>query len=179
MVGNRNYLVYLRKLFVFAANTGLLNSFFEFIVAYSAILYEQIVYFCDEYVQSSHVNIHLFIVNIIELIENYLIEISQVGDFVPEAAHDVLIFRQFGWIAFAFAFDDAGTHSHAFEIVLVQEAIVVNVCCRKYQPRKIGQSNSITGTKQLHDFASEATLMRYHHQSSVSTQDICNMQIFC
>lgn len=60
----------------------------------------------------------------------HLVEVSQIGDLVPKTAHYVLIFGQLGWTAFAFAFDDARTQCHAFEVALVQEAVVINICFR-------------------------------------------------
>lgn len=60
--------------------------------------------------------------------ETYLIEIGKGGDLIPERLHDELVFVQTGRVDFALAFDDGGTEGHALEIVVVQEAIVVNVC---------------------------------------------------
>lgn len=56
-----------------------------------------------------------------------LIEIGKGGDLIPQSLHDGPVLIQASWVDGALAFDDGGTKCHALEIVVVQEAIVVNV----------------------------------------------------
>lgn len=68
--------------------------------------------------------------------EPYLVEIGKGGDLIPERLHDELVFVQAGRVDLALALDDGGTESHALEIVVVQEAIVVNVCIGERERKK-------------------------------------------
>jgi hypothetical protein len=56
-----------------------------------------------------------------------LIKIGQFGDLLPQAAHDVLVATKTGWATVALALNNASPHGHAFEVLLVQEAVVVNI----------------------------------------------------
>lgn len=56
-----------------------------------------------------------------------LIEIGKGRDLIPQSLHDGLVLVQASWVNGALALDDGGTQSHALEIVVVQEAIVVNI----------------------------------------------------
>lgn len=57
----------------------------------------------------------------------YLVEIRQIRNLVPQAVHDMLVFRQFGGIAFTFTLDDAGSQCHTLKIIGIQKSIVVNI----------------------------------------------------
>jgi len=56
-----------------------------------------------------------------------LVEISQLCDLVPQVSHDLLVLLESGLVPVTFAFDDGVANGQAFEVVLVQETIVVNV----------------------------------------------------
>jgi hypothetical protein len=56
-----------------------------------------------------------------------LVEVSQISDLVPQVLHDLLVLLELGVIPFAFAFDDCVANGQTFEVVLVQETVVVNV----------------------------------------------------
>merc|ERR1712001_178610 len=56
-----------------------------------------------------------------------LVEISQFSDLVPQVSHDLLVLLEGGIVPLALALDDGVANSQAFEVVLVQEAVVVNV----------------------------------------------------
>jgi len=56
-----------------------------------------------------------------------LVEISQLCDLVPQVSHDLLVLLESGLIPVTFAFNDGVANGQAFEVVLVQETIVVNV----------------------------------------------------
>jgi len=56
-----------------------------------------------------------------------LVEVSQVCDLVPQVLHDVLVLLEAGLIPLAFSLDDCVANGQTFEVVLVQEAVVVNV----------------------------------------------------
>lgn len=77
-----------------------------------------------------------------------LVEIGQIGNFVPEATHYVLKFGQLRWIAIAFALDDACTQCHALEIILIQKAIVVDICL--VEKNKIKQTGSKSVKETIH-----------------------------
>lgn len=67
---------------------------------------------------------------ILELIGGDLTVMIQIGkgrDLIPQSLHDGAVFVQASWVDGALAFDDGGTQSHALEVVVIQEAIVVNV----------------------------------------------------
>merc|ERR1712110_118690 len=49
-----------------------------------------------------------------------LVEVSQIGNLVPQVSHDLLVFLECG-------FNDGVANGQAFEIVLIQETIVVDV----------------------------------------------------
>ena len=57
----------------------------------------------------------------------YLVEVSQIGNLVPQVSHDLLVFLECGFIPVAFAFNDGVANGQAFEIVLIQETVVVDV----------------------------------------------------
>ena len=57
----------------------------------------------------------------------YLVEISQFSDLVPQVSHDLLVLLEGGVVPLAFALNDGVANGQAFEVVLVQEAVVVNV----------------------------------------------------
>lgn len=59
-----------------------------------------------------------------------LVEVGQLGDLLPQAAHDVLVLGQLGRIAVSAALDHTRPHRHASEVLLVQLAIVIDVCER-------------------------------------------------
>jgi len=56
-----------------------------------------------------------------------LVEVSQIGNLVPQVSHDLLVFLECGFIPVAFAFNDGVANGQAFEIVLIQETVVVDV----------------------------------------------------
>jgi len=56
-----------------------------------------------------------------------LVEISQFSDLVPQVSHDLLVLLEGGVVPLAFALNDGVANGQAFEVVLVQEAVVVNV----------------------------------------------------
>lgn len=56
-----------------------------------------------------------------------LIEIGKGGDLVPQSLHDGAVLIQASWVDGALALDDGGTQSHALEVIVVQEAVVVNI----------------------------------------------------
>jgi len=56
-----------------------------------------------------------------------LVEVSQIGDLVPQVLHDFLVLLELGVIPFTFSFDDCVANGQTFEVVLVQETVVVNV----------------------------------------------------
>merc|ERR1712088_901962 len=56
-----------------------------------------------------------------------LVQVSQIGNLVPQVSHDLLVFLECGFIPVAFAFNDGVANGQAFEIVLIQETIVVDV----------------------------------------------------
>ena len=57
----------------------------------------------------------------------HLVEVSQIGDLVPEVLHDFLVLLEDGLVPFTFAFDDCVANGQTFKVVLVQETVVVNV----------------------------------------------------
>merc|ERR1711874_247685 len=56
-----------------------------------------------------------------------LVKISQLSDLVPQVSHDLLVLLESGLIPLALAFNDGVTNGQAFEVVLVQCTIAVNV----------------------------------------------------
>jgi len=56
-----------------------------------------------------------------------LVEVSQLGDLVPQVLHDFLVLLELGIIPFALALNDGVADGQAFEVVPVQDAVVVNV----------------------------------------------------
>lgn len=62
-----------------------------------------------------------------------LVEVGQLGDLLPQAAHDVLVLGQLARIAVAATLDHARPHRHAVEVLLVQLAIVIDVCEREIE----------------------------------------------
>jgi hypothetical protein len=56
-----------------------------------------------------------------------LVEVGKIGDLVPEVLHDLLVLLEGGIVEVAFSFDDCVPDSQTFEVVLVQETVVVNV----------------------------------------------------
>merc|ERR1711983_164253 len=58
---------------------------------------------------------------------NSLFKISQLSDLVPQVSHDLLVLLESGLIPLALAFNDGVTNGQAFEVVLVQCTIAVNV----------------------------------------------------
>jgi len=68
--------------------------------------------------------------SLLELLDgnlSVLVEVSQISDLVPQVLHDLLVLLELGVIPFAFAFDDCVANGQTFEVVLVQETVVVNV----------------------------------------------------
>lgn len=61
----------------------------------------------------------------------YLIEIGKGGDLVPQSLHDGAVLIQASWVDGSLALDDGGTQSHALEVIVVQEAVVVKIWNRK------------------------------------------------
>lgn len=57
----------------------------------------------------------------------YLVEVSELGDLVPEVPHDLLVVGVGIGAEFATALDQGVPDGKALEVVLIQEAIVVNV----------------------------------------------------
>lgn len=57
----------------------------------------------------------------------YLIEIGKGRNLIPQRLHDGPVFVQACWVDGALALHDGGTQSHALEVVVIQEAIVVNI----------------------------------------------------
>lgn len=60
--------------------------------------------------------------------QSYLIEIGKGGDLIPQGLHDGSVLCQASLVDVALALDNGGTQSHALEVVVVQEAIVVQIC---------------------------------------------------
>jgi hypothetical protein len=58
----------------------------------------------------------------------YLVEVSELCDLAPQVLHDLLVVSEALSGVLAPAFDDGGAESQALEVILVQVAIVVNVC---------------------------------------------------
>lgn len=58
---------------------------------------------------------------------HYLVEVSELGDLVPEVPHDLLVVGIGIGAEFATALNQGVPDGKALEVVLVQEAIVVNV----------------------------------------------------
>merc|ERR1712088_674411 len=56
-----------------------------------------------------------------------LVEVSQLGNLVPQVSHDLLVLLECAFIPVTFAFDDGVANSQAFEVILIQETVVVNV----------------------------------------------------
>ena len=57
----------------------------------------------------------------------YLVEVSQLGDLVPQVGHDLLVLLVPVFAPLALALNDGVPHGEALEVVLVEEAVVVNV----------------------------------------------------
>lgn len=58
----------------------------------------------------------------------YLVEVSELSDLAPQVLHDLLVVSETLSGVLAPAFNDGGAEGQALEVVLVQVAIVVNVC---------------------------------------------------
>jgi len=56
-----------------------------------------------------------------------LVEVSEISNLVPQVLHDFLVLLELGIIPFTFSFDDCVANGQTFEVVLVQETVVVNV----------------------------------------------------
>ena len=57
----------------------------------------------------------------------YLVEVCELCDLVPEVCHDLLVLGELGVVPLALALDDGVAHGQALEVVLVQEAVVIDV----------------------------------------------------
>lgn len=62
-----------------------------------------------------------------DLYIGYLVEICQIGDFVPEVGHDFCVLLVGGVDPVTLALDDGVPDGQALEVVLVEEAVVVDV----------------------------------------------------
>jgi len=56
-----------------------------------------------------------------------LVEVSELGNLLPQVAHDSLVLAEGFHAEFAVALDQGGADSQALKVVLVKETIVVNV----------------------------------------------------
>lgn len=56
-----------------------------------------------------------------------LVIVSNIGNFNPQVLHQFLVVGQTSGTAVAFAFHNAGSHSHALEIVFIEHTIVVDI----------------------------------------------------
>lgn len=57
-----------------------------------------------------------------------LVEVGDLGDLRPQVLHDLLVVLESLLGELTAALQDGGPHSQALEVILVQVAIVVNVC---------------------------------------------------
>ncbi len=58
---------------------------------------------------------------------NNLVEIRQLCDLVPQILHDLLVCLELRVVPLALGLDDRVPHRQALKVVLVQEAVVVDV----------------------------------------------------
>jgi hypothetical protein len=65
---------------------------------------------------------------IVYFASKYLVEVSELSDLAPQVLHDLLVVSEALSGVLAPAFNDGGAESQALEVILVQVAIVVNVC---------------------------------------------------
>ena len=57
----------------------------------------------------------------------YLVKVCELCDLVPQVGHDLLVLGELGVVPLALALDDGVPDGEALEVVLVQEAVVVDV----------------------------------------------------
>ena len=57
----------------------------------------------------------------------YLVEICQLSNLVPQVSHDLLVLLESGIVPLTLALNDGVANGQAFEVVLVQGAVAVNV----------------------------------------------------
>lgn len=69
-------------------------------------------------------------------LESYLVEISKLSNLVPEVAHDLLVGGVSVLLELAAALDECVPQGQALEVVLVEVAIVVDVCKEKRKEKK-------------------------------------------
>jgi len=56
-----------------------------------------------------------------------LVEVSQFGNLVPQVSHDLLVLLECAFIPVTFAFNDGVANGQAFEVVLIQRTVAVDV----------------------------------------------------
>lgn len=77
-----------------------------------------------------------FLRRTLSTLKSYLVEISKLSNLVPEVAHDLLVAGVSVLLELAAALDECVPQSQALEVVLVEVAIVVDVCKDKKKGKK-------------------------------------------